>query len=136
MNGIWNMTRFGKARNLVFSNKDELSGSIIAMDKRKGKLLFFRKSTYRQSCMIIDLGQIDSCSIVRQYSSINAGELKKKGLPAFLKSIMLFLRFKNNGIAIRIPFYESHYNVSDDIEQLNEKANKWVLIVSKYNPLN
>lgn len=135
INGIWNMTRFGKDRNLFFSNKDVLSGSVIANDARKRKLLFFRKSGYRQSCMIIDLEQLDNCSIIRQYHEINAGELKHKKLHEFLKSICLNLRFKNQTQTIAIPFYESSFSNAGDIERLETKANKWKLILSSTLPV-
>jgi hypothetical protein len=129
--GFWNITRFGKARNLSFSNKDVLSGSVIALDARKRKLLFFRKSDYRQSCMIIDLKQMHSCSIVREYNGINAGELKKKKLHTYLKSICINLRFKNNEKVVAIPFFQSGYSIDDDIEGLDLKADEWKLILLK-----
>ena len=133
--GVWNMTRFGKDRNLFFSNKDVLSGSVIANDARKRKLFFFRKSDYRQSCMIINLEQLDNCSIIRQYHEINAGELKHKKLHRFLKSICLNLRFKNQTKTITIPFYESGFSSDKDIERLEIKANKWKGILSKALPI-
>ena len=135
INGIWDMTRFGKDRNLFFSNKDVLSGSVIANDARKRKLLFFRKSDYRQSCMIINLEEMDSCSIVRQYNAINAGELRHRKLNTFLKSICLNLRFKNQTETITIPFYESGFSADQDIQRLEIKANKWKLILSKALPV-
>jgi hypothetical protein len=133
--GAWNMTRFGKDRNLFFSNKDVLSGSVIANDARKRKLLFFRRSDYRQSCMIINLEELENCSVVRQYNEINAGELKHKKLHRFLKSIYLKLHFKNQTQTVAIPFYESGFSSDQDIERLEIKANKWKLILSKTLPI-
>lgn len=133
--GAWNMARFCKDRNLFFSNKDVMPGSLIANDAGKRKLLFFRRSDYRQSCMIINLEEMENCSIVREYNAIDAGELKHKKLHKFLRSICLHLHFKNQTQPITIPFYESGFGNDQDIESLEIKANKWKLILSKMLPL-
>ena len=133
--GVWNMTRFGKDRNLSFSNRDVLGKSVIALDNRKRKLLFFRQSEYRQSCLIVDLNNIDSCSIYRQYNGFNAGSLQKHKLHTYLTHISLFLRFKNMERNIVIPFFESHYNNEEDVVRLEGKAHKWRGIISKLLPI-
>jgi hypothetical protein len=131
INALRSIIRFGKDRNLSFSDKDELPGAVIALDARKRKLLFFRKSTYRQSCMIIDLQHVNSCSIVRKYENIDAGALRVNKLASYLKSISLCLRFTNNPGMVTIPFFESHYNRKDDIDHLDRKAGQWSRLVSK-----
>jgi hypothetical protein len=131
INALRTIVRFGKDRNLSFSNKDELPGSVIALDARKEKLLFFRKSSYRQSCMIIDLQHINSCSIIRKYEEIDAGGLRANRLAAYLKSISLCLRFTNHNRVVTIPFFESDYNRKADIDCLDRKADQWSRLVSK-----
>lgn len=119
-------------RQLPFLIQKRFSGDLIALDNRKNKLLFLKKVNNKPSCMIIDLKDLQNCTINKQYAGINAGELKNKKLSDFLKSIFLDLHFKNNKISI--PFFDQQQDGEKDIEALENEAVKWRSIISKMLP--
>lgn len=75
---LWNLTKIAKTRSLYLSIHDEVGANVIALDARKRKLLYLRKAPNTSSCLIIDLTNLEDCSITKEYDSIDAGELKSK----------------------------------------------------------
>ncbi len=135
---LLNLTRIAKKRSLYFSNHDELGTNAIAMDTTKRRLYYLQKVAKLTSCLVIDLRNVNSCSITKQYSSIDVDDLKTKKLHHFLKSIFLNFRFKNRTDVVSLPLYDASKNRQGDLSQLEEKAQKWQVMVSKllHNPIN
>ncbi len=133
--GILNITGFAKERKLSFWKQEEFEGNIIALDVRTRKLFYMRRSNKKQACLIIDLNNLHSCTIKKQYNSINVGDLKHKKLDDFLKTIFLNLRFKNSNCEVPIPFFEAQKDRQENIEHLEAKAQQWKLLVSKMLPI-
>lgn len=127
---LWNITKFAKRRRLTISNLDEMGSNVIALDVIKRKLLYAKKSCAASSCMIINLNNLAGCSIRKEYSSINAGELKSKKLHHFLKTVFLKLVFKNGSGGVSLPLFDAQKEQPDNIEQLEAQAKKWEGIVS------
>jgi len=119
-------------RQFAFLTQEKFGGKLIALDNRKNKLLFVKKLNNKPSCLVIDLADLQNCTVNKRYASINAGELKNRKLNAFLKSIFLDLHFKNSKISI--PFFEQQQDRQQDIDKLENKAVKWRSIVSKILP--
>jgi hypothetical protein len=119
-------------RQSPFLIQKKFKGDLIALDTRKNKLLFLKKVNNKPSCMIIDLKDLQHCTINKQYAGINAGELKNKKLNAFLKSIFLDLHFKNSKISL--PFFEQQQDGEKDIDELENEAVKWRSFISKILP--
>ena len=132
---LWNITKLAKRRSLDISNQDEVGANVIALDIVKRKLLYAKKTPDTSSCLIIDLKDLDRCSITRQYSSIDAGELTKRTLGEFLKSIFLNLHFKSCSRVVSLPLYEAEKGFQGDIEVLEAKAERWKKTVSLLLPL-
>ncbi len=82
----WNIMKLAKKRSLNISNQDELGTHVIALDTINRKLLYAKTTPNTSSCSIIDLNDLEACSIKKEYNSINAGELETKKLPNFLKT--------------------------------------------------
>lgn len=133
--GLLNLAEIAKTRSLHFSTEDEVGTNVIALDAIKRKLLYLKKAPNISSCLIIDLNKIASCSIRKQYNSINAGDLNTKKLQDFLKNIFINLSFKNGSATLSLPFYDPQKDKACDVEQLEEKAKKWETIVSKLLPI-
>lgn len=131
---LCNITKLAKRTSLTISNQDVVGANVIALDVVKGRLLFAKKTPDTSSCLIIDLKNLETCSIRKEYNSINAGELKTRKLHHFLKSIFLDLVFKNGSSAVSLPLFDSKKEQQDNIEQLEAKAKKWATIVSKLLP--
>jgi len=133
--GLLNLEKIAKTRSLHFSSEDEVGTNVIALDARKRKLLYLKKAPDISSCLIIDLNNLVSCSIRKQYDSINADELKTKKLHDFLKSIFINLSFKNGSGTLSLPFYDAQTDKQEDVEEAEAKAKKWETIVSKLKPV-
>ena len=132
---LWNITRLAKRRSFNISNKEEVGGNVIALDVVKRKLLYAKINPHTSSCLIINLNNLERCTIRKEYNSINAGELKTKKLHHFLKSIFLHLVFKNSSGTLSLPFFDVRKEKQVDIEQLEAKAKKWKNIVSEVLPI-
>ena len=127
---FWSLTNFAKTRRFNISNQDDIGDNVIALDVVKRKLLYAKKNANTPSCLIIDLKDLDSCTLTRQYNSIGAGELSKKKLSEFLKSISLNLHFKNSPRIVSLPLFEAEHDVQGDREVIEAKAERWGNIVS------
>lgn len=128
---LWNITKIAKRTSLYFLSQDEVGANVIAVDAQKRKLLYLKKASNTSSCLIIDLSNLEKCSVRKEYNSINAGELKTRKLHHFLKSIFLNLGFKNDSRTITLPLYETETDSQEDVEQIEIKAKRWETIVSK-----
>jgi hypothetical protein len=133
--GLWNLAKIAKERSLNFSRHDDVGAYVIALDSRKKTLLYLRKAPNISSCLIIDLTNLVSCSIRKQYNSINAGDLNTGKLHDFLSAISLNLRFKNNPGSLSLPLYEAQKDNREDVEQLEKKVKKWETNVLKLLPI-
>ena len=132
----WNITKLAKGRCLNISNQDEVGPHVIALDMMKRKLLYVKTTPTASSCSIIDLNDLEACSIKKEYNSIDAGELKTKKLHHFLKSVFLNLVFKNGSRTVSLTLFDAQKEQPGNIEQLEAKAKKWESIVSKLLPVH
>jgi hypothetical protein len=133
---LCSIAKLARRTRLTISNQDELGANVIALDIRKRKLLYARRTPGAPSCLIIDLNSLDACSIRKEYGSINAGELKTNKLHHFLKGIFLKLVFKNGSGAVSLPLYDAQKESLDNVEQLEAQAKKWENLVSKLLPVH
>jgi hypothetical protein len=131
----YNIAKAARKRNLHFSAHDEIGANVIALDIQQRKLLYLKHAPKASSCLIIDLNDVQQCSVKKEYAGINAGELKTRKLQYFLKSILLHLRFKSNSHTVTLPFYKAETDNVHDIEQVEAKAKRWETIISKHKPL-
>lgn len=131
---LLNLAKIVKEQRLSISKLDEMGSSVIAIDTANRKLLYLKNAPDTSSCLIIDLNNLQECTIKKQYNSINAGDLNKRKISDFLRTIFLNLRFKNDHGSVSLPLYEAQKDKQDDVEQLEAKAKKWETIVSKTQP--
>jgi len=116
--------RFSFSKELILLNK------IIGLDTRRRKLFILKKSNNRPVCCIVDLRDIQNCSVKKTYGSIVAGGLQRKKLEEYLDTISLHLGFKNRKEQIIINFYETGYNSVTELPGLEITAKHWGRIVS------
>src|SRR5947209_17225421 len=72
-------------KKLLFWKQDVLGSNIIALDITKRKLLYFNMVNDKSACLIIELKDVQNCTIQRQYRGISAGGLVHKKLQDYLK---------------------------------------------------
>lgn len=122
---VGGIPRPAEKRNFLVSNKDEVGSSVIALDGSRGILLYTRKTRGNSVDLIVDLNNVETCGIKKEYNSINAGELKKKKLHHFLKSIKLILVFKDKIRSVSLPFFDAQNDRGGNLEIVETKAEKW-----------
>ena len=128
---FWNITKLAKRRSLSISNHDEIGTNAIALDVAKRKLLYANTAPGTSTCLIVDLNNLEKCTVKKEYNSINAGDLLKVKLHHFLKRIFLQLVFKNRSGTISLPMFEAQHEQNSNVEQLETIVKKWETIVTK-----
>lgn len=124
-------SKSANTRKLLFWKQEAVGNNIIALDITKRKLLYFNQVNDKSTCLMIDLKDVDSCTLKKQYHGINAGGLVQKVLQDYLKSILLHISFKNSQHAIALPFYEERKNEKEEVDCLEIKAKEWKATISK-----
>lgn len=132
---LLNINELAKRSKWCLSKHDILGTKFIGVDILKRKLFFIEQNNDKPACMVIDLKDVESCSIKKQYNNIDAGALKKKKLHEFLTTIFLQLRFKHNSTLVDLPFFEKKKDKTLNIEELEAKAKAWETTVSKLLPV-
>ena len=132
---LWNITKLAKRRSLSISNQDEVGTNVIALDVVKRKLLYANTSPGTSSCLIVDLNNLEKCTVKKEYNSINAGDLMKKKLHHFLKRVFLHLVFKNRSGEISLPMFDAQREQNNNVEHLETIVKKWESIVTKLLPI-
>ncbi len=113
-----------------FTIRDKLGNGVIALDAEKKQLLFVTKKSQPASCLIIDLNNLNRCSVTKEYHSIKAGDLKRNKLHTFLKNIFFNLRSDNGPVTFSV--YNAQQDSNADVRLLESTAQKWQKIVSKF----
>ncbi len=127
---LWKRNNLSNNKKLLFWKQDALGSNAIALDITKRKLLYFNQVNDRSSCLMIDLKDVQSCTIKKLYHSIAAGGLVQKKLQDYLKTILLHFSFKNSHPSITISFYEES-DKNEEAEFLEIKAKEWEATISK-----
>lgn len=130
------INELAKLCNWCFSKHDILGTKFIGLDIFKRKLFYIEQNNNKPTCLVINLKDVESCIIKKQYNSINAGALKQRKLNEFLTTIFLQLRFKHNSKLVHLPFFEKKKDKFMNIEELEAKASAWETMVSKLLPIN
>ena len=133
MKQIFNrLSELGIKNNLRFSSQELLENAVIALDGMQGKLLVINgiaKDKYDEA--LIDLDELKSCSLKKEYGSIRVGDLKKRKLEQLLNKISLHFEFRNNKEPVDVPFYEHSEADNLNVSEMELKAKHWGIILSK-----
>ena len=129
-----NLSEIEKAQRLTFSSVAKIGSYIIAVDAIRKKLLYFKNMTHSKSCAVIDLNYVTECRIRKQYSSIQAGELKRMKLSGFLKNIYMILRIKKHPDLVSLPLYDKGTDRDIDIADMEGNARTCEFEISKLLP--
>ena len=80
---------------------------------------------------IIDLDEVKTIWLKKNYNSIKPGELKEESLEKFVDSVLLQLEYKDGRKAFSLPFYELGKNDLNNLPVLERNARNWQMILSK-----
>ena len=117
--------------SMSFSSHEVIGNKIIGVDGINRKLLVLEEADGRSNSYIIDLDEVRAISVKKIYNGIKAGELKKRRIEEFLKTIHLQFEFKNGNKDTAWPFYENEIDNIYDLRKLERKAKNWQMILSK-----
>lgn len=125
--------RLGIEHNISISGQEVLNDCIIGMDGINRKLLVIKRGdlNHYYNWYIIDLDEITNCSVKKTYRSIMAGELKGRTIEEYLEQIDLRLELLNKKEPVEIPFYRHTSHQGIQITELDRKAKKWQIMLSK-----
>jgi len=133
MNYLLNrISEVGSENNLSFSSQEILNNCIIGADGIHRKILIVKKidsKTYQD--YLIDLDEVKSCSVKKEYGFIKAGEANGRSLGQHLKSIILHFEFAINKEPIDVSFYNHTENSIYQLKEMELKAKHWEIILSK-----
>lgn len=121
----------GSKYNLTFSSHEIFGSKIIVLDGVKRKLLILEENHEMNQVNLIALEEVSSISVKRIYNSIMPGELRKRKVSEFLKTILLQFDFEDARETFIVPFYENKKDNINDLPDLERKVKKWQLILSK-----
>jgi hypothetical protein len=114
---------------LVFK-KDVLGNMLIGLDLIKKRLVFLNQNNKKTNCTVVSLKNIKSCTLKKEYDSIESGGLKNKKLHEYLQSVFLELRFENNAKVMVLSFFEKQKDKLLNISELEAKAKEWQETIS------
>ena len=125
------LSELGSQLNLSFSSHLVLRERIIALDGIRKILLVSSTDNEMNNTHLIELSKVTAVSVKKTYSSIKAGELKKRRVEDFLKRIDLQFECIGEDKTIVLPFYEFEKDDLRDLQKLERNANNWHLILTK-----
>src|SRR5688572_6659512 len=102
-----------KQKQLSFSNQDAVADNIIALDSSKKELVYL-PGGHPSPGTIINLHDLSDCTLMKDYRSIDAGDLRKNKLQNYLKSIFLNLQFKNGTAPVKLSLYQAEPGNKDN----------------------
>ena len=125
------LSELGSKFSMSFSSHEVLGNKIMGLDGIKKKIMVLEQTDGQCHSYIIDLDEVKTITVKRIYSSIKAGELKKRRMEEFLKTIQLQFDFENGKEDIFLPFYESKIDNINDLQGLERKIKNWQMMLSK-----
>lgn len=121
----------GAEYKLSFSSQEILKDTILGLDGMHRKLLVLERAIDKTfSSCVIDLNGVQTCSVKKEYGTINSGELNVKNPEQYLKTISLHFVLYNKP-AVEIVFYNFIREHVHEIAERENKAKHWETILSK-----
>jgi hypothetical protein len=122
----------GSLNNLTFSSQEILKDAAIGLDGIHRRLLVLygnHETTFRHR--LFHLSDVATCSVKKQYATVNAPGSKNNTVDQYLEKIMLRFEMKSGEEPVEVNFY--HHVTCDvyEIKDMAEKAKHWEAILSK-----
>ena len=121
----------GSKNSLTFSGQEVLSDCILGLDGMHRKLLILKVQEGAVKDTVIDLAEVKTCSVKKQYGTINIDGLKHRKLDQYLQWMGLRFEFHKGRPAIEVPFYRHPTHSLYQLQSLEQKARFWETMLSK-----
>ncbi|MEO8583662.1 MAG: hypothetical protein ABI415_07685 [Flavitalea sp.] len=125
------ITSIATERKLNLSIHEKIGDYVVAIDHHRNILLHLNAGWKKSKLLVVDLKEVMSCAVIKQYTNIEAGGFRKNGLAYYITKMFLHLRFYSTG-SLSLPIYNySNRNKNiKHIKNLEEKTERWKSIVS------
>ena len=131
MNELLNYFRqAGTENNFSFSSEEVLHNSVLGLDGVHRKLLLVIRDGSLFKSSVIDVNNIQSCTVKKHYGTIQAGDLKKHKLEQYLERIVLHVEPAGHP-PVEIVFFSYADNHLFEIPELEQKARHWETFLAK-----
>jgi len=131
MNNLLNhFSQLGTQNNLSFSSQELLHDCILGLDGMNRKILVVTKKDDSYGSFIVDLDEIQKCTVKKIYGTIAAGGLKTGKIEEYLEKISLHFELRRKP-SIEIVFYKNLDSHIYEAQELERKAKHWEAILSK-----
>jgi len=129
-NLLKHFSQLATENNLIFSKQEVLNTCVVALDGTNRKILVVTKEDSFYGSFIIDLDEVNICTVKKVYGTIKAGDLKDDKLDQHLEKIVLQFTLDNKP-SIEIEFYHHYHNHMYEMPELVQKAKQWGAMLSK-----
>jgi len=116
--------------NLSISKLEILKNRVIGFDDVNNKLLFLEAIGNKQDGYLIDLEEVEICTLKSEYGNIYNNRASNRSLEAHLNAIALEFNYKNEAPPTVLPFYDSKTNPAIERRARAEQAKKWQTFLS------
>ncbi len=126
-------SELGTKYQLAFSCQLDLPGILMGIDGIRRKMMVLNNSENLLEWKLIDLGTIRSCTLLKTYDPIMAGELDSYSPDRYIHDISLRIITENNE-EILLPFYIRYLHNLKDLPRITKTAQDWHHMILKLLP--
>lgn len=117
--------------NFSVSEMELVGRRVIGLDEEKNKILFLDRTKKKYDGYLVDLAEIESCTVKKKFDLSGGAYIKRLGVEASVDSVVLRLNYKNGAKPLSLPFYEKSKDPIYDIRIRTDQANEWQLLLSR-----
>lgn len=128
---LYQFSKVGSKYGLSFSSQEVLPHRIIGLDGIQQTLLVFEVADTEFDWYLIHLKEVKACTLKKVYRNIDADEFSRQPLDFYLEAIALEFSYKTGKPSMAVPFYNKVQNSLEETAELNYKARKWEIMLSK-----
>jgi hypothetical protein len=114
---------------LNLTSEEVLGKAAFGLDGVERKLVFLE--TINRRSAIIDVFEIESCSMNVIFGNIHAGDLENEEMESFIQKIYLRLACYDDAKSIELTFYDRDENQLFELPLLRQKAARWKIAISQ-----
>lgn len=125
---------FNNAANefrLSLSKMERIGSRIIGFDEENNKIMFLVREKRKYDGYLVDLAEIESCTVEKKYQLSGAAYIKRLGVDAIVERVVLKLNYKNGALPLALPFYQKAKDPIYEIAKRTEQANEWQHFLSR-----
>jgi hypothetical protein len=115
---------------LSFVQQEVIGNLIFRLDKLRKRLVISHVFDPSNILTLIDICKVKSFSIKKEFSDIQPGASIRRNAD-FLNKIFFRFEFSDNNQILCLPVFELHDNNHVEIENVEKKAVRWQLLLSK-----